>query len=200
MPRTPPLILASTSPARKALLIKAGLTFTVIPSPFDEETAQKSLSHLSIPEQAKYLAMKKAEAVSLLHPESLVLGADQMGEVLGKPLYKPLSHEAALKTLMSLSGKTHYQHTAASLFFQKKPLKDFFETTELTMKSMNKESLDGYLQKEQPYYCCGGYQYEGVGKALFHSVKGSSESIMGLPLQAILSYLSNCNIIGNNLT
>lgn len=187
----PELILASASSVRQQLLTSVGLAFSVVPSPFDEETAKKNLANLPVPQQAAYLAAQKAAAVSQQHPDKLVLGTDQIGEWEGGVLFKPKTHANALRQLLQLSGRSHQQHTALCVYYREQPIWEYVETAELQMRDVTKQEVEAYLQLDRAYQCCGGYRFEGLGKYLFRSISGSADCILGLPLLPFLNFLQD---------
>jgi septum formation protein len=183
------IILASSSIARRNLLKSVGLEFDIIPSPFDEDAEKKNIEHLPIPEQAMFLAQGKAYAVSIQHPDALVIGGDQMGEYDHLSLGKPLTHENTIEQLETMQGDIHYQHTAACIYHNAELLSEFSESIALKMRSLSHDEIAYYVDVEKPYNCCGGYMFEGLGRHLFEYVSGSADGIMGLPLQDMLAFL-----------
>jgi len=190
---THPLILASGSTVRHRLLKNMGLPHQVVISPFDEEVAKQSQQGLTIPQLALQLAHGKAKAVSEHYPDHLVLGADQIGECEGVALFKPGNRQGNIRLLKQLQGKAHFQHTAACLYLNNKPLFETISTSVLTMRGLTEEAISTYVDEESPFDCCGGYQYEGKGKHLFCAVQGDVDSILGLPILAILNFLYEQN-------
>lgn len=194
MPNSPcvlstPLILASASPMRHKMLQAIQLPHQVIASPVDENQEKTRLMHLTIAEQAQMLAQLKGQAVSIQHPHALVLAADQIGEYSGEPLFKPLTREKNIGLLEMLSGQDHRQHTAACLLMDGKPLGQFYESVTLTMRTLSLPEIIAYVDIEKPWDCCGGYRFEGLGKHLFTHVDGNADSVLGLQLLPILTFL-----------
>lgn len=185
-----PLILASSSPARRALLTQARLAFSWQPSPFDEEAAKANVAAMSIPEQCVFLAEGKARVVSVANPDAWVLGGDQIAELDGEALFKP-GHVAANEAILArLAGRSHRQHCAACLYLNGELVQRFYECITLTMRDLSEAEIKGYVAADRPMDCCAGYRYEQLGKWLFAKVAGSTEGIMGLPLQPIVCYLA----------
>jgi septum formation protein len=182
------LILASASPVRRAMLEEVGLVFTVMPSPYDEDAQKEQLRHLPPAEQAARLAAGKAEAVSVLHPEAYVIGADQIcaipdGTILGKPH----TEERALSHLQQLQGKVHYQHSAACIYHAGRSVWETVETVTLTMKPLDDAAIRTYIATDMPLAACGAYCFEKTGHTLFSHVEGSAAAIKGLPLDGLLN-------------
>ena len=186
---THPLILGSSSPARRQLLTALSVPFTWQASDFDEEAAKKELAHLGISEQCQALADGKARVLSQQQPHALVLAADQMGEYDGEVLSKPYTQSKNNAMLQRLSGQRHWQHSAACLYHQGQCIQRFYERIELWMQPLSTAEIAAYVQADQPLLCCGGYRFEALGRCLFAQVKGSTEGVMGLPLQPIVAYL-----------
>lgn len=184
-----PVVLASASPIRHQMLLAAHIPHKIMPSPFDEEQAKQNTCAGSIPELALSLAQGKAEAVSQMRPECLVIGADQMGEFEGQALTKPGSPEANVALLMRLVGHAHQQHSACSVYFGKEEVFRYVDTVQLTMRPLSRKLIEAYVQEEQAWMCSGGYRYEGWGRHLFDSLSGHPDSVMGLPLTPMLNAL-----------
>jgi len=190
-----PIILASQSPARQQLLSSVGLPFTVMASGYDEESQLAAMVGQAIAEQALTLARGKALAVSQQHPNAVVIAADQIGEFEGQPLAKPMSHDNAVALLQQLQGKDHQQHTAVCVYRDAKELWQHVVEATLSMRSLTPADIDAYLLSDQPYHCCGGYRYEGVGKHLFTALQGDADGVVGLPLLPLLNFLHETGLV-----
>jgi septum formation protein len=97
------IVLASTSPFRRELLLEAGIAHTAY-APAFEETHGEALPPLEI---AVAYARAKAESLAERHPDALIIGADQVPEIDGEVLVKPGSVEKAIAQLERLQGRTH---------------------------------------------------------------------------------------------
>ncbi len=186
---TAPLILASQSKVRKAMLEDVALSFTVLPSPYDEDAHKEALSTLPPAHQAATLAAGKAEAVSRLHRDAYVIGADQICAHDGQIFGKPATIERAILTLQQLQNTTHHQHSAACVFHQGKQVWAEVETVTLTMRPLDDTAIREYVKRDQPLVACGAYRYEANGHTLFSHVDGSAAAIKGLPLDGLLAFL-----------
>lgn len=189
-----PIILASGSAIRARLLDSLGLDFTVVPSHVDE--AALKLNHGKDPLDLGYLlAQSKALEVSNLYPTDFVIAADQLCVIEQQILDKPMNHATAIKHLGLLSGKTHEQIACLCIAKNNQVLWSHHETATLTMRELADETIEAYLQKEQPYQSCGAYQFETLGKWLFKEVHGQEDTILGLPLLPLIAALTNLNAV-----
>ena len=189
----PRLILASKSPRRSYLLDQAGLTFTVIPSSFDENSVS-----LSTPETyVKALAEAKADDVSKSYPESWVIGADTIVVIDGIILGKPDSKEQARTMLKRLSGKTHHVYTGYCICCRAKE-RVFSNTvkTDVLFKNLADNEIEWYINTSEPFDKAGAYAIQGLGTFIVKSIKGSYTNVVGLPVCEVIEFLIEENITG----
>ena len=188
LPQTPPrLILASTSPYRRALLERLGLAFEVV-APGVDETPGAGESPAAL---AARLARAKAMAVAATAPLAVVVGSDQVAELDGLPVNKPETHAAATAQLQLLRGRTVRFHTALCVV-RIQPAQSTDETvvTDVTYRMLDDDSIERYLQREQPYDCAGSARVEALGIALTEAVRGDDPTaLIGLPLIALTRLL-----------
>jgi len=182
-----PLVLASRSAARRALLEVAGVPVEVRPANIDE----RSLVSTAPAALAALLARQKALAVAGLHPARLVLGADQTLALDGKLFTKPADRAAARAQLRALSGRTHELYSAIAFVRDAAVLCEHVGTARLTMRSFSDRFLDAYLEAvgNAATASVGAYHFEGPGIQLFERVEGDYFTILGLPLLAALDVL-----------
>ena len=186
-----PLILASTSIYKKMLLQRLQLPF----SQYAPEVTELQQEGETAFEMAGRLADEKALAIAKLYPNTVVIGADQTGELDGQLLGKPNSHEMAIQQLMAQSGRTSKFHCGVSVV---KKLsngqvlkKTKVNTTEVTFRTLNKQQITAYIHADKPYDCAGGFKAEGLGISLFTEVKSNDPSaLVGLPL------IDLCTLLG----
>lgn len=187
------LILASSSVTRKALLDKAGLRFDAIAAAIDERRIENAAIEAGADgrDLALLLARSKAEAVSALHPDDLVIGADQTLALGLELLHKPETRAAAIAQLDHLRGKTHRLHAAVTLVQDGNLLWSDVQTAELTMRDFSSQERDKVLDLEGDTILAsvGSYRLEGPSIRLFETVSGDYFTILGLPLLPLLSAL-----------
>ena len=181
----PRLILASSSPYRRAELAKLGRTFEVVPPEVDEGPLQAS--GLSPSELVRALALAKAQAVGERFPEALVIGSDQCAAHAGRVLGKPGSPEAAVEQLVALSGQTHRLFTAVALGDAASgEWQVAVDEHRLTMRSLTERQIRAYVAADRPTQCAGSYKIESRGIGLFERIEGDDfTAIIGLPLLAL---------------
>lgn len=187
-----PLILASASPIRAALLDAAQLLFDVETAAVDEDAIKQAALQdgFSHDELVVLLAELKAEAVSLRR-SGYVLGCDQILVCEDKLFSKPRSLEEAKAHLNSLQGRAHKLQTACVLFRDQKRIWHHLSTSTLTMRPLTQADIDAYVTSF-PEACLstpGAYQIESGGAHLFSDMSGVSYDILGLPLLPLLAFL-----------
>ena len=193
------LLLASKSEARRHMLEAAGIAFEPVDAKLDEEEAKAGLIAAGFEPRdlAEMLAEMKARSVAA-PAGALVLGADQMLERDdGNMLSKPRSRDEAFAQLRSLSGRTHYLHSAAVVMEQGERAWGRTETAALSMRSLGDAFLADYLDREYEAirWNVGGYRIEGLGVQLFDQIQGSHFAILGLPLLSLLAFLRDRGLL-----
>ena len=188
------IILASKSGVRKEILDKYKIENEVIASNVDEDEIKDSLiaegaGPLSI---SKNLAEIKSIKVSNKNPDRLVLGADSVVSLNDELINKPKSREEAFKILKKLNNSVHYLISSVCISKNGSMIWNHTDSSELKMKNLTEELLTKYLSKikTKTLLAYGVYQIEADGLELFDYVKGDNESIMGLPIKEIVSYLN----------
>lgn len=188
-----PLVLASGSAARRALLEAAAVPFVVVPAEIDERAIEGPLQRRGAgpAEIAAHLAEAKARSVGTRHPGDLVLGADQTLALDGRMFTKPPDRAEARRTLEALAGRSHALHSAYALVRDGDVLAAGETAATLTMRSLGSVFLDSYLEQEGDTLLSsvGAYRLEGRGLHLFSKVEGDHATILGLPLLPVLTEL-----------
>ncbi len=187
------IILASKSEVRKKILNKNGIKCKVIPSNVDEDQVKDSLlKEKASPELiSKNLAELKANKVSALNYNDLVLGADSVIDLDGKLISKPINREEALDILKRLNGQKHKLISSVCISKNGYMIWNFTDASTLTMKKLNLDEIKSYLSRirDKELYAYGVYQIEANGRSLFSKIEGDENSIMGLPVEKIKEYL-----------
>ncbi|MEQ1951581.1 Maf-like protein [Mesorhizobium sp. CN2-181] len=196
---TKPLILASSSPFRKTMLVNAGLDFTAVAAEIDERAVEAPLADSgTTPEEvAEILAVAKATEVSERHPGALVLGCDQTLSLGDRLFHKPRDMEDARRHLLALSGKTHHLNSAAVLIRDGEVMWRTVSVARLTMRTLEPAFIGRHLARvgQKALQSVGAYQIEGEGIQLFDRIEGDYFTIVGLPLLPVLAALRDLGAI-----
>src|SRR5262245_19287189 len=192
-----PLVLASKSAVRHAILRDAGIPVEVEPADVDERGIEQRAATSDPGEVAALLAREKARAVAARRPGRLVLGADQTLALGERRFSKPADAAAAREQLMALRGRTHELHTAIALVRNGAVTFEHREVARLTMRAFSDAFLDDYLAAmgSAVTTSVGGYQLEKIGIQLFERVEGDHFVILGLPLLALLQHLRQAGFL-----
>lgn len=181
MPR--PLILASTSSTRKALLSRLHLPYEAI-GPNVDETPH---SHETAPQLALRLSIEKAANIASKHPNAIVIGSDQVVWREGQPellIGKPLTVDKACEQLRLNAGRLVHFETAFSVQCAALNL----EHTELVrfsvkFRDLTTDEIQRYVELDDPLHCAGSFKCESLGISLFEQMIGNDfTALMGLPL------------------
>jgi len=192
-----PLVLASASAARRALMAGVGLTVDLQPADLDEEGLRQANPELEPAEMAVRLAEAKAVAVSRMRPGVLVLGGDQILEDDGAIVSKADDLEAIAARLRGFRGRTHHLHSGAALAQDGQVVWRNVDTAALTVRDFSDAWLATYLEAEGATLTgvVGGYRLEGPGAQLFSRIEGDYFTVLGLPLWAVLEALREQGVI-----
>ncbi len=190
---TPEVILASSSIYRQRLLQQIGLEFQAISPDIDEAIVQEDLSLKPI-QIAELLAKQKAKKIADSHPESIVIGSDQVVEIDGITIGKPGSREKNIELIKRFSGKTHRLITAVCISHQQASY-TFTDQTGLTMRPLTDAEVTRYVDSDQAFNCAGGYRWEAAGITLFEKIETEDHTaILGLPLIRLVTVLRSLGI------
>ncbi len=184
-----PLILASSSKARRKCLEQLQIEFKAI-APDIDETA---LASESAEELTLRLALSKAQAVARDHPAHLIIGSDQVAVCNGQIIGKPLNRETAIKQLSASSGKTLRFYTSICLL-DSDTNKHQLELTryDASFRQLSLQEIEAYVDADEPFYCAGSFKMESLGISLFTKLEGEDpNSLLGLPLIKLCEFLRN---------
>jgi septum formation protein len=186
-----PLILASQSRARQALLANAGIEFEAVAAEIDERAVQQDSSLSGPGDIAALLARKKALSVSMRRPGNFVVGADQT-LALGTQLFiKPGGRTQAAQQLRTLAGRSHELYSAVAVVRDGKILFESADIARMTMRRLGGAEIEAYLNEAGAAITTsvGAYQLERLGVHLFERIEGDHFTILGLPLLPLLRIL-----------
>ena len=194
-----PLVLASKSASRRALLAAAGLPFEVEPAEIDERSVEEALSERGGAESGLALALARAKAlaVSARRAGALTLGADQTLTLDGRPMHKAPTRAAAAAALQAMSGRTHRLASAFTLARDGAVLAEGGDSADMTMRALDATQIARYLDIAGPAVLAsvGAYQIEGLGAHLFESISGDHDTILGLPMLKLLAALRGLGLL-----
>lgn len=185
------VVLASTSPYRKAILEKLGIEFICVAPEIDEtQLANETPEQLVV-----RLSEQKARAVAKQFPDALIIGSDQVAVVDGKILGKPGNHETAVSQLKRAAGKRVSFLTGLCLFNSASQQSQLDVVPfDVVFRQLTEQQIENYLRMEQPYNCAGSFKSEGLGIVLFERLEGDDpNTLMGLPLIRLVRMLEKEN-------
>lgn len=192
------LVLASGSMIRRRLLAGTGLAFQVIPADVDEASIKVAAQRegLSPDLIARALAREKANVISTLHPEQLVLAADQVLVAGDSLLDKPVGREGLKSHIALLSGRVHFLINGVNLMRAGSVMWSYSDRCEMEMRPLSADEQALYVSSapDAVLSSVGGYRIEAEGIHLFQRMTGDWSSILGLPLLPVLAALRQAGI------
>ncbi len=191
-PSQPPLVLASTSPYRRELLARLGLPFTAV-APRVDETRQPAETPTAL---VSRLALAKAQAVAVAHPDALIIGSDQVAVLDDLVLGKPGNRATAVAQLERAAGRCVLFQTGLCLLDARSgQVQTVVEPFRVHFRPLTRPQIDAYLDREQPFDCAGSFKSEGLGIALFARLEGDDpNALIGLPLIRLIALLEAAGI------
>ena len=188
-----PIVLASSSSYRRALLERLAIPFSCHSPDIDETPKAGETAHALV----ERLAYEKAKALADAYPNHLLIGSDQVAVLNGQILGKPHTHERALKQLSAASGQCVQFLTGLCLLNSHTgTFQSCVVPFSVHFRDLDKPTLNRYLLKEQPYDCAGSFKAEGLGVSLFTKTEGEDNtSLIGLPLIKLVEMLNQEGII-----
>jgi septum formation protein len=206
-PPTARLILASASPRRRELLSLLGADFTIIPTDAEERAepvppevrAALPACPLALHDHPSLRAWRKVADVSGSHPDAVVLGADTVVSYAGAALNKPDGADHAHAMLEQLAGNTHTVYTGLCLYDGNTQGVTFdLAASEVTLAPLSAAEIAAYVATGEPLDKAGSYGIQGLGGALVQQVVGSYTAVVGLPLPATWTLLTQAGITALN--
>jgi septum formation protein len=188
-----PLVLASTSAHRKALLERLRLPFSCVAPDVDEQELAAELP----PARAGRLALAKAREVAARYPQAIVIGSDQVASLETTPaqvLHKPGNRENARRQLAALSGQCARFDTGLAVIHADRTL-THTDLTRVQFRPLDAATIDSYLDREPSFDCAGGFKCEGLGVTLFEWIEcRDPTALIGLPLIAVCAALRQLGV------
>lgn len=177
------LVLASSSPRRRDILLSMGLPFMVRVGEASEEIPEGTPPS----EAAVLLARRKALSVAAEEGE-ILLAADTVVELDGRPLGKPTDAEDAASMLRALSGRTHAVHTGVAVLAEGRLLSGL-ASSRVSFRPLSEEEILAYVASGEPSDKAGAYAIQGGGAAFVSSLSGDRDTVIGLPSRLVLDLL-----------
>jgi septum formation protein len=189
--RGEPLILASKSSARQALLASARIPFEAVVAELDERAVETEAKSSAPGDVAVHLARAKALHVARLKPGRLVLGADQTLALGVQRFSKPKDLAQAAEQLRAFSDKTHHLHSGIAIARDGDILFAHVASAGMHVRTLSDDFIKAYLGEvgDAALSSVGAYQVEGAGIHLFDKIDGDHSTIMGLPLMPLLDFM-----------
>jgi len=175
------IILASSSPRRRELLTNAEVKFDICIKNTDETVPEG----LTPAEGAEYTARKKAEAISGVDSDAIILGADTVVVIDGKVLGKPKDKEDACNMLRTLSGRVHEVITGVCLISDG-CCETFHSVSKVKFYELSDAEINHYVASGEPMDKAGAYGIQGKGCVLVESIEGDFFNIVGLPVARVV--------------
>src|SRR3989440_5958569 len=191
-----PLVLASQSKVRRALLEAAGIPVEVRPAHLDERAIEQQVSG-GPGAVALTLAREKARTVAAMSGNGIVVGCDQTLALGEQRFSKPGNRSAAREQLLALRGKTHELHSAVAVCRNGAVTFGHVAVARLSVREFSEAFLDSYLDASgnAVTISVGAYQLERTGGHLFDKIEGDHFTILGLPLLPLLEHLRHEKVL-----
>ena len=185
------LILASSSRYRRELLDRLGLEYDAESPDIDESSSPGETPK----DTALRLSEMKARAIWEKHPGSVVIGSDQVADLNGTKLGKPHTRERAIEQLTAMQGNVVVFYTALCVIDAEGRAEKLLSPTTIRMRSLKRETIEAYVDREEPFDCAGAAKIEKLGIALMASVESDDPtSLIGLPLMKLTTLLANAGV------
>lgn len=190
-PSLTPIVLASASPRRRALLRQLGLPFRTVPSRVSEELS----AELPPGARVERLAELKARHVAARIPQGLVIGADTVVVVDGRVLGKPADPAEAEAMLMLLQGRWHEVFTGVAVVAGggNRALVTH-ERTQVAFKPLDRVQIRRYVATGEPLDKAGAYAIQGRAAAFVAGIRGCYSNVVGLPLARLADLLEEFGV------
>lgn len=186
------VILASSSKFRKQLLDKLNISFKCISPDIDE----KRLNNEAVKDYVKRLSIEKASKIACSNQKSIIIGSDEVADLKGRIIGKPITKKNAKKQLRMLSGnKVVFRTGLCVLNSETGKYYASVNNYNIFFKDLNDSIINKYLESDDVLKCAASIRIEGLAINLVRKMNGADpSSIMGLPLIKLIDYLARFNI------
>jgi len=186
------VILASSSKFRKQLLDKLNISFKCISPDIDE----KRLNNEAVKDYVKRLSIEKASKIACSNQKSIIIGSDEVADLKGRIIGKPITKKNARKQLKMLSGnKVVFRTGLCVLNSETGKYYASVNNYNIFFKDLNDSIISKYLESDDVLKCAASIRIEGLAINLVRKMNGADpSSIMGLPLIKLIDYLARFNI------
>lgn len=178
------IILASSSPRRRDLLTKAGVSFQVMPSRSEEKSSGGTPAQ--IVEELSW--QKAADVAGSVQGDMIVIGSDTLVAYEDEILGKPKDEEDAVRMLTMLQGKTHQVYTGVTVIVRDEEderTKTFSKRTDVTFYPVTEEEIRAYVATKDPMDKAGSYDIRGDFSIYIKEICGDYNTVVGLPVSAL---------------
>ena len=186
------VILASSSKFRKQLLDKLNISFKCISPDIDE----KRLNNESVKDYVKRLSIEKASKIACSNQKSIIIGSDEVADLKGKIIGKPITKKNAKKQLRMLSGnKVVFRTGLCVLNSETGKYYASVSNYNIFFKDLDDNIINKYLENDDVLNCAASIRIEGLAINLVRKMNGADpSSIMGLPLIKLIDYLARFDV------
>ena len=186
------VILASSSKFRKQLLNKLNISFKCISPDIDE----KRLNNESVKDYVKRLSIEKASKIACSNQKSIIIGSDEVADLKGKIIGKPITKKNAKKQLRMLSGnKVVFRTGLCVLNSETGKYYASVSNYNIFFKDLDDNIINKYLENDEVLNCAASIRIEGLAINLVRKMNGADpSSIMGLPLIKLIDYLARFDV------
>ena len=186
------VILASSSKFRKQLLDKLNISFKCISPDIDE----KRLNNEAVKDYVKRLSIEKASKIACSNHKSIIIASDEVADLKGRIIGKPITKKNAKKQLKMLSGnKVVFRTGLCVLNSETGKYYASVNNYNIFFKDLNDSIINKYLESDDVLKCAASIRIEGLAINLVRKMNGADpSSIMGLPLIKLIDYLARFNI------
>jgi len=184
-----PLVLASISPRRKAILKQIGIPFESAGSTIDESLHRE----MKPADSACHIAKQKVESIEQTYRNRWILGADTIVVINTTIFGKPKNSEECHDMLLSLKGKTHEVFTGFCIHDPgKKLVHREAVMTKVTIKELSDIEIAAYVNTGEPFGKAGAYAIQGIGSFMIEQINGSYTNVVGLPVFEVVNAFVRC--------